>query len=93
VLDLPSVWYLIALKDIATGGYSSTDEALLIIAFNLIMFMVIEVPLIAYLLTPDRAAATVGRINAWIHSHVRLLSECVAGVVGVYLLVRGVAAL
>jgi hypothetical protein len=93
VLDLPSVWYLIALKDIATGGYGPTEEALLIIGFNLIMFAVIEVPLIAYLLTPDRAAATVGRINAWIHWHARLLTELVAAAIGVYLLARGVAAL
>jgi hypothetical protein len=93
LLDLPSVWYLIALKDIATGNYSSGEQVLLIIGFNLIMFVVIEAPLIAYLLSPERAAATVDRFNAWIRSHVRQLTEAVAGGLGAYLVVKGVAAL
>jgi hypothetical protein len=93
LLDLPSVWYLIALKDITTGHYSSGEQVLLIIGFNLIMFVVIEAPLIAYLASPERAAATVDRFNAWIRSHVRELTEAVAGGVGVYLVVKGVAAL
>ena len=93
LLDLPSIWYLIALKDIATGHYSPAEQALLIIGFNLIMFVVIEAPLIAYLLSPERAAATVDRVNAWIRSHVRQLTEAVAGGLGLYLVVKGVAAL
>jgi hypothetical protein len=93
LLDLPSVWYVIALKDIATSSYSTLTQALLIVAFNLIMFAVIEIPLIAYLLTPDRAAARVAAFNAWIRSHVRQLGEGVAVVIGVYLVTRGVAAL
>jgi hypothetical protein len=93
LLDLPSVWYLLALKDIATGGYSAAGEVALIVAFNLIMFAVIEIPLIAYLLAPDRAAAAVTGFNAWVHSHARQIAEGVAGVVGVYLVAKGVVAL
>jgi hypothetical protein len=93
LLDLPSVWYLIALKDIVNGSYTATGEVLLIVAFNVIMFAVIEVPLIAYLARPDGAAATVARFNAWIHSHVRQLTEAVAGALGSYLVVKGVVAL
>jgi hypothetical protein len=93
VLDLPSVWYLLALKDISTGGYSSAEEALLIVVFNLIMFTLIEVPLVAYLVAPEKAAAIVARFNQWIHSHLRQLATGVAGVLGIYLFVRGVVAL
>jgi MFS family permease len=93
VLDLPSIWYLLALKDIAAGGYSSAEEVLLIVAFNLIMFTVIEIPLVAYLLTPEKAAAKVADFNSWLHSHARQITEGVAGVLGLYLVVRGVVAL
>ena len=93
LLDLSSVWYLLALKDIVTGNYGTASEVLLIVGFNVIMFAVIEIPLIAYVLMPDRAAGTVARVNAWIHSHVRGLTEGVAGVLGVYLVVKGVGAL
>jgi hypothetical protein len=93
LLDLPSVWYLVALKDIVTSDYSATTEVLLIVGFNVIMFAVIEIPLIAYLLAPDRAAATVAGLNAWIRSHARQLTEAVAGAVGLYLVAKGVVAL
>jgi hypothetical protein len=93
LLDLPSVWYLIALKDIVNGSYTATAEVLLIVGFNVIMFAVIEIPLVAYLLAPDKAAATVARSNAWIHSHARQLTEAVAGALGTYLVVKGVVAL
>ena len=54
---------------------SPAEQALLIIGFNLIMFVVIEAPLIAYLLAPDRARGDV------------------TGGLGLYLVVKGVAAL
>jgi hypothetical protein len=93
VLDLPSVWYLIALKDIVNGSYSAVGEVLLVLIFNLIMFALIEVPLIAYLVAPEKAAGIVGRFNAWIRSHARRIMEGVAAVFGVYLVVKGVVAL
>jgi Sap, sulfolipid-1-addressing protein len=93
VLDLPSVWYLVALKDIARDQDSATAQVLSIVAFNVIMFALAEVPLIAYLIDPDHAQATVNRFNAWLHSHARKLTEALAGGVGAYLVVKGVVAL
>jgi hypothetical protein len=93
VLDLPSVWYLIALKDIVNGSYSAVEEVLLILMFNVIMFALIEVPLIAYLVAPERAAGIVAGFNAWIRSHGRQIMETVAATFGVYLVVKGVVAL
>jgi hypothetical protein len=93
VLNLPSLWYLIALKDIASGPYSTTEQVLLILMVNVIMFAVIEIPLVAYILSPDRAAARVHALNAWIRSHARRIAEVIAAALGVYLAVKGVAAL
>jgi hypothetical protein len=89
VLDLPSVWYLIALKDITAGGYSTGTQVILIVVFNLIMFAVIEIPLAAYLIAPDRAAARAAAFNAWLHSNVRRIAASLAGAVGAYLVVKG----
>jgi len=93
VLDLPSVWYVIALKDIAGGGYSTATEVILIIVFNVIMFAVIEVPLAAYLIAPERAAARAAAFNSWLHSHTRQIAQALAGGVGLYLVVKGAVAL
>jgi hypothetical protein len=93
VLDLPSVWYLAALKDIAEGNHGVTGELVQILIFNLIMFALIEVPLLCYLLAPERSAAAVNRFAAWGHANARKIGAWVAGVIGVYLLVSGIVEL
>lgn len=93
VLDLPSVWYLVALKDIATGDHSTTVAVLQILLFNVVMFTLVEIPLVAYLLAPERAEARVRRANAWLHSHARQLGVAIAAAIGTYLIAKGVLAL
>ena len=70
VLDLPSVWYLAALKDIAEANHGVPTELLLILTFNLIMFALIEIPLVCYLFAPGKArafpGAELGAAKAWL---------------------------
>lgn len=93
VLDLPSVWYLIALKDIATSGDSPARQFAQILVFNVIMFLLIEVPYVAYLIDPERAQTMVVRFNRWLRRNARRITEVVAGGIGTYLVVKGVEAL
>jgi sulfite exporter TauE/SafE len=67
VLDLPGLWYLIGLKKIAEGGYSDAAAAALVIGFNVIMFAFVEVPLVGFLVAPERTNALVEKFNAWLH--------------------------
>jgi Sap, sulfolipid-1-addressing protein len=93
VLDLPSVWYLAALKDIAHAENSTADDIALVLLFNVIMFALIEIPLVFYLVAPERAAARVARFDSWARSHLRQIGATVAAVIGVYLLINGIAGL
>jgi hypothetical protein len=88
-LNLPGMWYLLALDQIGEGGYGAAEEVLLVLAFNLIMFALIEIPLAGYLLSPDRTQAAVTRFDAWLRSNSRELAAIVAGLIGAYLLTRG----
>jgi len=90
VLDLPSVWYLAALKDIAEDNHGVTVELGQILIFNLIMFALIEIPLVCYLLAPERSAAAVNRFAAWGHRNARMIGAWVAGLIGAYLVIEGV---
>src|SRR4051794_39413550 len=65
VLNLPGAWYVAALSEMSSAGYPTSTDLLLIVAFNLIMFALIEIPLVTYLLAPERAEALVARINTW----------------------------
>lgn len=93
VLDLPSVWYLAALKDIAKAGNSTGHDIALVLLFNVIMFALIEIPLVCYLVAPQSSAARVARFDEWTRSHLRQIGATVAAVIGVYLTINGIAGL
>jgi Sap, sulfolipid-1-addressing protein len=88
-LNLPGMWYLLALDRIGEGGYSPLEELMLVLAFNVIMFALIEVPLAWYVLSPDGAQAAVSRFDGWLRAHSRRLAAAVGGCIGVYLIARG----
>ena len=90
VLDLPSLWYLLALKDLAVSGHSSAAKLLMIVVFNVIMFLLVEIPLAAYLIDAERAQRNVSRFNAWLHGNARRIAEVLLATTGSYLVVRGV---
>jgi hypothetical protein len=92
VLDLPSLWYVLGLKDIVLGGYGAVQKVLLVLAFNLNMFSFIEVPLVAYVASPELTQQRVRRFNDWLHRHGRRVGAYIAIGAGVALVIRGVVA-
>jgi hypothetical protein len=90
VLNMPGVWYVIGLKDIALADYGPAAEVALIVGFNLIMFMFIEIPLVGYLVAPVWTRQKVDAFNAWLHAHARHLGGWIGVVIGAYLIARGI---
>ena len=93
VLSIPSVWYLSALAEIDAQGFSTPVDIVIVVAFNLIMFALIEICLVFCHLAPERAAANVARFDAWTHSHMREIGIAVALVGGLYLAARAIISL
>lgn len=89
ILGLPGVYYLAALKDIATDDHAWSARIAYILLFNAIAFILVWVPLVGFLIAPDRTRATVRRINGWLTAHLLEIGTVVAAGVGVYELVRG----
>jgi hypothetical protein len=92
-LNLPGLWYLDALKDIARAQDSTIAAILWILVFVVIMFALAEIPLIGYVVSPDATQARVQRLRAWLNEHGRMLGLWVAVAAGVYLTAKGVLAL
>jgi hypothetical protein len=65
---------------------------LLVIAFNLVMFMFVEVPLVGYMFAPETTRRRVQTFNMWMHGHGRRAAAYGSVALGVYFLGRGVAA-
>ncbi len=90
-LNLPGAFYLVALKDIAQGQHGTGRQVLAILVFNLIMFVLAEVPLLGYSFAPETTQQKVEALNDWMASHARQIVIAVATAAGLYLVARGVA--
>jgi hypothetical protein len=89
-INVPGAAYLIALKDIAAGGHSQGVEVFQIVLFNLIMFLLAEIPLLGLLLAPDRTDRLVAAMDHWLSSNSRRIAVVVSGTLGVFLIARGI---
>ena len=93
ILGIPGPFDLVAVGRLARGGYSTIASILALVAFNLIKFLLIEVPILSYVIDPRGTAARVARFSAWMSEHrVKIIAGVVA-VIGVLLIARGVARL
>ena len=59
LLSVPGVTYLAALDLIARKGLPVVTTTLIVVAFNVIMLTLLEVPLLGYAFAPDRTASAV----------------------------------
>ncbi|MGH2885262.1 MAG: GAP family protein [Solirubrobacteraceae bacterium] len=93
ILNLPGVWYLEALTEIAKAMPSTVSALSQLLLFNVIMFALVEIPIVAYVVNPEGAAGFVERASKWGHDHSREVAISVATIVGVWLIVKGIIAL
>ena len=89
-LTLPGVSYLTALHRLDLENLSAPLNVLAVIAFNLIMLLLLEVPLIGYALRPERTQAAVERFKDWLALRGRTTAAYVLAALGGLLILRGV---
>jgi hypothetical protein len=92
VINLPGPFYVLALGDIANGSYSSVQAFGLILLFNAIMFLLLEVPLVGYVVRPARTAELVAAFATWLNANGLRVMGWLVGVVGLSLIVQGITA-
>lgn len=90
IYSLPGAYYLAGLALLAKVGAPAATEVLAVVGFNVIMFALIELPLLGFVLAPKRTRSLTEKLNRWMTAHRRILIAIVAGAVGIYLLVSGV---
>ena len=93
VIKVPGSYYLTALHDMATGDYSSAEQITLIVLFNLVMFVLVEVPLVSYAISPDRTAERVTRFQDFLNRNATTIVAVLAFAFGIALVAKGIAAL
>ncbi|MCX2715901.1 GAP family protein [Mycolicibacterium sp. J2] len=88
-IALPSVDYLAALAVIASSGTGASNQLAALIAFNVVAFALVEIPLAAYLVAPAKTTATMAALNDWVKARRRTEVAALLAAVGVVLLVAG----
>jgi hypothetical protein len=90
-IALPSVDYLAALAVILASGAAALTQVAVLVAFNVVAFALVEIPLLAYLMAPNWTARAVTRLHEWIQSRRRRDVAIALGVIGCAFLAAGAA--
>jgi hypothetical protein len=90
MLTLPGASYLAGLSRIDKANYSAPKTVLVVIAFNLIMLALLEIPLICFAIAPTWTPRAIDRAKAWIGRHARRFAVTLLTVVGALLVLKGV---
>lgn len=88
-IALPSVDYLAALAVIAAARVEADVRMSALVAFNVVAFSLVEVPLLAYLIAPQRTRAAMSKLHNWIRARQRHEVAGLLAAVGVVLVAAG----
>ncbi len=70
-------------------NYSAADTVLLVVAFNLVMLALLEIPLVSFAIAPDWTIGAIDRTKAWTGSHARRFAVTMLTVLGTLLAIKG----
>jgi len=87
---LPAPLAIIAMTDIAQLGYSTGATLLVIVAFYLVMFTFVEVPMVGFVVSPEWSKAKVALFNAWLGRNLVRLAVWALTIFGTAEIVRGI---
>jgi small-conductance mechanosensitive channel len=90
LLSFPGASYLAALTAIDKQNFGIAGDLLVVIAVNIVMLALLEVPLIAFAVAPESTPIAIDRFRGWMARHG---SEAIAiglSVIGSALILRGV---
>jgi hypothetical protein len=90
LLTLPGGSYLAGMDRLSGQGLSVVTTVLTVVAFNLIMLALLEVPLLGYVLAPDSTPQKVHAFRAWLGNNGRRIGIRLAAGIGAFLIARGV---
>lgn len=93
LLTLPGASYLAGLRQIADLNYADAVTVLLVIGFNIVMLMLIELPLLGFAFAPDWTRLKVAAAKQFAARHGRRVAAYALAVIGAALILKGVIAL
>lgn len=85
----PSPLYLTALHSVAKGDPSTATATFDVVLMAVLVLLLAEIPIVTFLLAPQRSTDVLQASNAWLARHGRLIGVGAASVVGLYFFIHG----
>ena len=86
----PGAPYFFLLSYLVDLPYGPAGTIAVLVAVNLVLYLLIEIPLLGYLFFPEQTERAVKRFNAWVSRNIRTVVRRGALILGVLLIVKGV---
>lgn len=90
LLTLPGATYLVALNNLSKLKYPTSVTVLVVILFNVIQLLLIEIPIVALKVAPTRTPTLIDNAKEWGRLHGRHLAAWALAILGVLFAVRGI---
>jgi uncharacterized membrane protein len=90
LLSFPGASYIAGMDRLDKQNLGTTVTVLVVLAFNAIMLLLLELPLIGYATRPEWTATTVQRFSSWLARRGGRVALSVGAVFGLLLILRGV---
>jgi hypothetical protein len=89
----PSPLYVLSLHSIVQAEPGAGARSVDVVIIAAVVLLMAELPILTYLLWPERTSAALHRANSWFARNGRIVAATAAGVAGCYFVVKGVARL
>jgi hypothetical protein len=93
LLSFPGVSYLAAMDRLIHLHYATVVAVLVVIGFNLVQNLFVELPMLAFRIWPEATPAAIDKSKQWTSAHGRQVAVLGLGILGVALAIPSVIAL
>ena len=90
LLSFPGASYIAGMDLLHNQNIGTVATVLVVLAFNAIMLILLELPLLGYAIRPEWTAATIERFSAWLIRRGGRVALIAGAVAGVLLILRGI---
>jgi len=90
LLSFPGASYIAGMDLLHKQNVGTVATVLLVLAFNAIMLILLELPLLGYAIAPDWTAATIERFSSWLIRRGGRAALIAGAIAGVLLILRGI---
>jgi hypothetical protein len=93
LLSFPGASYIAGMDELSKQNLATAETVLAVLAFNVIMLVLLEAPLVAYAIKPQATDTGVKRFSSWLSRRGGRVALIAASVIGVLLVARGLISL